>query len=188
MIRNKIVITSTLKFTWKESFLKMESNKDITLNLMQAAGSDPSAHPDLISSTIPSMGVPFQNALLEGWAKAAPNKASASTNLTAAIVLSGVHWTTTSEIVIVSTRSPWFLYSYFKFSAYSSVPVRIVLECTSQSSTYDLSSTKELSVRESYLIRILIDDSESKRPKSEYCSKSSDRFVIRYTQRLFCCL
>lgn len=68
--------------TWKVSFLKMESNNDMTLYLMQAVGSDPSAQPDLISSTMPSMGVPFQKASLAGWAAALPNRARANKHTT----------------------------------------------------------------------------------------------------------
>lgn len=57
----------------------MESNNDITLYLIHAVGSDPSAQPDLISSTILSIGVPFQKASL---AAALPNRAKAKRHTT----------------------------------------------------------------------------------------------------------
>lgn len=116
------------------SFLKMESNNDITLYLMQAVGSDPSAQPDLISSTMLSMGVPFQKASLAGWAAALPKRARANkhTTLLDTILLSScdVHWTMVEMFVIVSTRTPCFLYSYFKFRTSPTVPVGIVFERT----------------------------------------------------------
>lgn len=145
--------------TWNESFLKMLSSKDITLYLMQAAGSDPSAQPDLISSTMPSIELPFQNSDLGGWAMALPNNAiTKHTTFTEAILFffsSGVDWRTIGEFVIVSSRIQWLLYSYFKFRTLSLVPVRIVLICTTQTCTYTLFPLTDPSVRESYLIRIL---------------------------------
>lgn len=149
-IQGKVV-----KITWKVSFLKMLSSKDMTLYLMQAVGSEPSTHPDLISSTMLSKGVSFQKPGLEGWAMAPPIKKTRHTTLIDAILTPGVVWRTAGEIVIVSTRTQWLLYSYFKFSTYSVVPVRIVLVCTPRVRTYDLLSVGDGSVRESYLIRIL---------------------------------
>lgn len=55
----------------------MVSNSDITLYFMQEMASLPSAHPDLISSTKPSIGVPFQKAVFAGWATAEPKRAKA---------------------------------------------------------------------------------------------------------------
>lgn len=101
----------------------MLSSRDITLYLMQAVGSDPSAHPDLISSTMLSMGVPFQKAGFEGCATALPKRARAirQTTLADVIVLLVLaclaHWTTAGEIVMVTRSYRRFLYSYFEFSA-----------------------------------------------------------------------
>lgn len=130
---------------------------------MQAVGSEPSTHPDLISSTMLSKGVSFQKPGLEGWAMAPPIKKTRHTTLIDAILTPGVVWRTAGEIVIVSTRTQWLLYSYFKFSTYSVVPVRIVLVCTPRVRTYDLLSVGDGSVRESYLIRILPQASDPER-------------------------
>ena len=74
----------------------------MTLYLMQAVGSDPSAQPDLISSTMPSMGVPFQKASLAGWAAALPKRARANkhTTLLDTILLSS-SWCSLTEGRIV---------------------------------------------------------------------------------------
>lgn len=80
-IQGKVV-----KITWKVSFLKMLSSKDMTLYLMQAVGSEPSTHPDLISSTMLSKGVSFQKPGLEGWAMAPPIKKTRHTTLIDAIL------------------------------------------------------------------------------------------------------
>lgn len=146
--------------TWKESFLKILSSSDMTLYLMQAAGSDPSTHPDLISSTMLSIGVPFQNPAFAGTATALPNRARAINNTLLDTILRicapGVHWLKVERFVIVSTRTLLFLYRYFKFSTWCPVPVRIV-------SSFGRLTTFWHEQPGKALIRILFDASDWKR-------------------------
>lgn len=105
----------------------MVSNSDMTLNFMQAMASFPSEHPDRISSTNPSMGVPFQKAGLAGWAIAEPKMARAKIHITFPdMVLEGAlvidwlinesrtvdGWTDRTELLI-SGCGPIYLYRNF---------------------------------------------------------------------------
>uniref|UniRef100_A0A8D8CAF0 (northern house mosquito) hypothetical protein n=1 Tax=Culex pipiens TaxID=7175 RepID=A0A8D8CAF0_CULPI len=78
--------TSISSVSWKLSFLNMVSRKFMILYLRQAPESLSEPHIDRISSTIPSIGVPFQKAgLLAGLAPASPTMATANTTYLNAI-------------------------------------------------------------------------------------------------------
>lgn len=179
-------------FTWNVSFLKMESSRDITLYLIQAVGSDPSVHPDLISSTIPSMGVPFQNPAFAGWATALPNKARANNNTLLDTILLYVLLVFTGRWLVSLW---WFEQGTASFYTAISNSERCVqfryalsLNVRAWRGLVTFWLQLDRSVRESYLIRILIDALNTKRLRCQHNCSRIQHFWFDSFESLFCCL